>query len=109
MVVACRGISPRAAVLIRVLGPALVSAMRKICAPGCGRRAAALTVPERRALDDYFARTEALLIESLLHDGLNATAEGMRSGRAKRSVGGAGLPFRGSNDNTRSRPSDVPS
>ena len=108
MAVACRGIKPRAAVLIRVLGPALVSAMRKICAPGCGRRAAALTAPERRALDDYFARTETLLIEAILHDGLSATAEGMRSGRARRTVGGADLPFRRTNDNVRPRPSGVP-
>ena len=109
MAVACRGIRPRAAVLVRVFGADLVSAMRKICAPGHAYRLPpALTKAERRALDDYFARTEALLIESLLHDGLNATAEGMRSGRAKRSVGGAGLPFRRSNDSGL-RPSGVPS
>jgi len=108
MAVACRGIRPRAAALVRVLGPALVSAMRKVCAPGSGRHAPALTNAERRALDDYFTRTEALLIEAILHDGLGATAGCTRSGRAKRSVGGAGLPFRGSNDKTRSRPSDVP-
>jgi len=107
MAVARRGIKPRAAVLIRVLGPALVSAMRKICAPGSGRHAVALTAPERRALDDYFARTEALLIETILHDGLNATAGWTRSGRAKRSAGGTGLPFRRSHDPA-PRPSDVP-
>ena len=107
MAVARRGIKPRAAVLIRVLGPALVSAMRKVCAPGRGRRVPALTAPERRALDDYFARTEALLIETILHDGLNATAGWTRSGRAKRSAGGTGLPFRRSHDPA-PRPSDVP-
>ena len=108
MAVACRGIRPRAAALVRVLGPALVSAMRKICAPGHAYRLPpALTKAERRALDDYFARTEALLIETILHDGLNATAGWTRSGRAKRSAGGTGLPFRRSHDPA-PRPSDVP-
>jgi len=105
MAVACRGIRPRAAVLVRVFGADLVSAMRKICAPD--RLPSVLTKAERRALDDYFARTEALLIETILHDGLNATAGWTRSGRAKRSAGGTGLPFRRSHDPA-PRPSDVP-
>jgi len=50
----------------------LLSAMRKVVAPGRGGRwrKPVLTSAERIALDEYLERTEPMLIEAILQDGL---------------------------------------
>lgn len=52
--------------------PAVISAMRKVCAPG--KHPPVLTRAERAALDAWLAEREEMLIEAILHDGLRGSA-----------------------------------
>ena len=78
-----------------VFAPLLVSAMRKVCAPGGnGTTHPVLTRSERAYLDAYLDWTAPLVVEAILKEGLSDWGRG-RSKKPK-SAGGAGLSFRGS-------------